>query len=67
MKTDKELLRIWDNQDNSNKDFWIYQRLDPDEKTKLFDLLEYRKPIFNKKLKLKGVKRMDKQENIKDI
>ena len=43
-KTDKELLRIWDNQDNSNKDFWIYQRLTNDEKIKLFDLLEYREP-----------------------
>ena len=57
MKTNKELLRIWDNQDNSDKDFWIYQRLTNDEKIKLFDLLEYRKPKVNKKLKLKGVKK----------
>ena len=55
MKTNKELLKIWDNQDNSDKDFWIYQRLTNDEKIKLFDLLEYRKPIVNKKLKLKKV------------
>ena len=55
MKTDNELLKIWDNQDNSDKDFWIYQRLNHDEKVKLFDLLEYRKPIVNKKLKLKKV------------
>ena len=57
MKTDKELLRIWDNKENSNKDLLVYEKLTNDEKIKLFDLLEYRKPIVNKKLKLKGTKK----------
>lgn len=58
-KTDKELLRIWDNKEKSSRDWWLYGRLNPDEKMKLFDLLEYRKPIVNKKLKLKGTKNWD--------
>ena len=52
-KTDKELLRIWDNKENSNKEWWLYGRLNPDEKIRLFDLIEYRKPIVNKKIELK--------------
>jgi len=55
IKTDEELLKIWDNKEKSSKDWWIYGRLNSDEKMRLFDLIEYRKPIINKKLKLKEV------------
>lgn len=56
-KTDKELLKIWDNHQNSYKEFWIYERLNHDEKVRLFDLIEYREPIVNKKIELKGGKK----------
>ena len=46
MITDKEFLKIWDNKEYSNKEYWLYERLNPDEKIKLFDLLENRKPII---------------------
>jgi len=42
MKTNEELLKIWDNKENSYKDFWIYERLTLKEKMILFDLLNNR-------------------------
>lgn len=50
-KTDKELLRIWDNKEKSSRAWWLYGRLTNDEKMKLFDLLEYRKPVNIKEVK----------------
>jgi len=66
-KTDKELLEIWDNKEKSSRDWWLYGRLNPDEKMKLFDLIEYRKPIVNKNIELKGgLKDGTKKDNRKD-
>ena len=48
---EKELLKIWDNKENSNKDLLVYEKLNNDEKIRLFDLLENRKPINIKELK----------------
>ena len=42
MKTDKELLKIHDNKENSPKDFWVYEKLTTPEKMRLFELLTIR-------------------------
>ncbi len=39
MKTDKEILKIFDNQHKSYKDFWVYERLTSKEKIRIFDLI----------------------------
>ena len=51
-KTDEELLKIWDNHQNSYKEFWIYEKLTNKEKMRIFDLLKYRKPINIKEVNL---------------
>jgi len=39
MKSDEELLRIWENKEKSYEDFWIYERLTNEEKIIIFDLI----------------------------
>jgi len=39
MKTDKQLLKIFDDKEKSPKDFWVYERLTHEEKIKIFDLI----------------------------
>lgn len=37
--TDKELLTIFQNKENSTRDYWKYNQLKPEDKSRLFDLL----------------------------
>jgi len=40
MKSDKELLRIWNKRNYKTKYYWMYHELSPEEKSRLFDLLK---------------------------
>jgi len=51
MKTDKELLTLWDNKENSFNDWFNYDGLLQEEKARLFDLLKERKPVIKTKIK----------------
>lgn len=51
MKTDKELLTLWDNKENSFNDWFNYDGLLMEEKARLFDLLKERNPLIETKIK----------------
>lgn len=36
---DKELLEIWNQHNNSARDYWIFMQLKPEERQRIFDLL----------------------------
>lgn len=38
-KTNKQLLEIWNNKENSEQDYYIYQNLTTEEKARIFDIL----------------------------
>lgn len=39
MKSDQELLEIFENKEKTTRNFWIYNSLTKDEKMRLFDLI----------------------------
>ena len=39
MKTDKEILKIYDDKEKSPLNFWAYERLTSKEKIRIFDLI----------------------------
>ena len=51
MKTDEEILRLWDNKENSFNNWFNYEALLKEEKARLFDLLKERKPVIKTKIK----------------
>ncbi len=38
-KTDKQLLKIFEDKEKSYKDFWVFERLTHEEKIRIFDLI----------------------------
>ena len=39
MKSDKKLLKIFQEKEESNKGYWEYEKLSQEEKSKIFDLV----------------------------
>ena len=39
MKTDQELLEIWERHNDSARDYWIYVNLTEGERERIFDLV----------------------------
>ena len=63
MITDKELLEIFDNKENSYDDFWEYEVLSHRVKMKLFDLIASRNPVIKTKIKEELHKYIQKNSN----
>ena len=51
MKTEEELLSLWDNKEKSFNDWFNYDGLLIEEKARLFDLLKERNPVIETKIK----------------
>ena len=42
MINDKQLLKLWDNKENSDKEYWEFNNLTGKEKIRIFDLVQKR-------------------------
>lgn len=43
MKTDEELIELWNKRNDTSRDYWIYHSLSLEEKSKVFDILILKK------------------------